>query len=134
METRPMLRSWLLAVGVSVVANVLVYWLAAQLNWVDVSIKAPNGQEIGYAAVAGSTLFASVGALLVFLGTRALFKKNYQNAYRIIALVVFLLSLTSAGQLKEASALNIFILMSLHLIVAWQMVKALVGSVVPPQR
>jgi hypothetical protein len=47
---------------------------------------------------------------------------------------VFLLSLTSAGQLKEASALNIFILMSLHLIVAWQMVKALVGSVVPPQR
>jgi hypothetical protein len=124
---------WFRAVIISVVVNIVIFWLGDVSNIIDTSIKA-NGQEVGYLAVVVSTLVGSIGAYLVYLLIGKLAKRNPNQVFRIVALVFFLLSLGSPSSFVGATALHMFMFMLMHLVVAWQMVKALTGSVMPPAK
>jgi hypothetical protein len=105
------------AVG-AVLANVLVYFVASALGWMPATYINPQlGRPIGVGEVVGATLPGAVGATIVF-ALLARFTRRPVTIFRIVAVIVLVLSFLSPLALPGAPLSLILSLEIMHVVAA----------------
>jgi hypothetical protein len=101
-----------------VLANVLVYFVASALGWMPVTYINPQlGRPIGVGEVVGATLPGAVGATIVF-ALLARFTRRPVTIFRIVAVIVLVLSFLSPLALPGAPLSLILSLEIMHVVAA----------------
>ena len=116
----------LVAAVVGTVANVILFSLGRATGAIGENVALPNGQVFGAPAVIAMTILPTVlaGVFYAILGAIGRIRRPI-TVFRVVALVVFVLSLTSPFSISGAGAGFILLLELMHIAAAGGIVWSL---------
>lgn len=116
----------LVAAVVGTVANVILYSIGRATGAIGDNVTLPNGQIFGAGAVVTMTILPTVlaGVFYAIIGAIGRIRRPI-TVFRVVALVVFVLSLTSPFSISGVSAGFISFLLLMHVAAAGAIVWSL---------
>lgn len=110
-------RAGVFAAISALLANAIVYFIASALGFMPSYINPQLGRPIGVGEVIGSSIAGAVGATVLF-ALLARFTRRPVTIFRIVALVVLLLSFATPFSLPGAPLSLIITLEVMHVVAA----------------
>ena len=111
-------RAGVIAMVTALVANAIVYFIASAVGWMPSTYINPQlGRPIGVGEVISSTVADAVGATVVF-ALLARFTRRPVTIFRIVAVVVLLLSFVTPLALPGAPLSLVLTLELMHVLAA----------------